>query len=257
MSIFKKGLANIFGIDGTKIDTVLVNNNVSPGDIVNCKVNIYGGEVSQYIDKVILKLNTTYKKEIDDSNINVEKTIQEFYIKIDKTINPNENISIPFSFKLDYNCPISKGNSRTVLKTRLDIENAVDSSDGDALNVVPSKYMQNIFDSIKDIGFRIREIETIESSYKLSKKGFVQEFEYDPTNTFRGKLDELEVIFNNDENGIKLYLQIDRKAKCFMSLISEALSLDESFVSIYFNNSELEDSNYIKDKLYNLIINHS
>lgn len=257
MSIIKKGLASIFGIGGTKVDTVLVNNNVSPGDIVDCRVNIYGGEVSQYIDKVILRLDTNYKKELDDSKVNIETTIQEFIVKIDKTVNPNENISIPFSFKLDYNCPISKGNSRTVLKTRLDIENAVDSSDGDVLNVVPSKYMQNIFDAIKEIGFRVREIETIESSKKINKRGFVQEFEYDPTTAFRGRLDELEVVFNTDDNGIKLYLQVDRKVRCFASLISEALSLDESFLLVYFKNSELENISYIKDKIYNLINSHS
>lgn len=255
MSFFKKGLASIFGIGGTKVDTVLNSRNVYVGEKITGNINIFGGEVEQFIDKVVVSVNTTYEVEHGDNKYNDTKTIQEFKVEIDKIVYPNEDISIPFSFELSENCPISKGNSRTVISTRLDIENAVDNHDGDSINVLPNRYMQNVLDAIGSLGFRTKEIETIKGHN--GRYGFVQEFEFVPySGSFRGKLDELELIFLNDENGSKLYLQVDRKVRGLGSFLAETFELDESYVSIYFSKYEMNDSEFVEDKLYNLIARH-
>ncbi|MNR46493.1 Sporulation-control protein spo0M [compost metagenome] len=69
---------------------------------------------------------------------------------------------------------------------------------------------------------------------------FVQEFEFVPTSQFRGQLDELEILFFPDEDGVDLLLQIDRKARGLAGLFAEATGTDESFVRVRFERHELD-----------------
>ncbi len=60
MSFIKKTMASVFGIGGTKVDTVLTNSTVFPGGKIEGFINIYGGEVSQDIQSVYIDVKTTY-----------------------------------------------------------------------------------------------------------------------------------------------------------------------------------------------------
>lgn len=249
MSFIKKALANVLGVGGAKVDTVLSTKNTAPGEIVEGFVNIYGGEVDQQIKNIYIDVKTTYEKESNDKTAQLESIIQNYTIKLDKDITAKEQVKIPFSFKLDLNCPISKHKSRVWLSTRLDLENAVDNFDGDTINVLPNKYMKNVLESVTQLGFRIREVENVYDKLRMGPNKFVQEFEYIPSGEFRRKLDELEVVFVSISNGYRVYLQIDRKVRGLGSLIAEKMSLDESNVYIDFSYEELSNEEYVLESL--------
>lgn len=258
MSILKKTMANVFGIGGTKVDTVVSDKSIYPGGRIEGIVNIYGGQINQDIKNVIIDVKTNYEKEYDNKTTTVETIVQRFLLNVDRVIYSEEIISLPFSFILDYNCPITKGKSKVWLSTRLDIDNAIDSMDTDLLTIKPSKEMDNVLDCIKDMGFKLKSTKNIFDNHRLSKYKYVQEFEFMPMSIpFKGKLDELEVVVLASNNGLSIILEVDRKVRSLSSFISEKLSLDESLVKIDFTYEELQDTKFILTQLEILILKYS
>jgi sporulation-control protein len=143
--------------------------------------------------------------------------------------------------------------------TGLDIKEALDPKDKDQIQVKPHPHCAVILEAVSQLEFRTREVTCIYSPRYGRKSGlpFVQEFEFVPTSQFRSHLDELEIIFLPDENGVDLLLQIDRKARGLAGLFSEALDSDESFVKVRFERSQLANgADYIANQLAETIRRH-
>lgn len=258
MNFLKKALANTLGIGGCKVDTIIFNTSITPGETITGIIKIYGGRIEQYINGINLVIRTKYEKESKDKKIMCTADIQNISIAIGRSFLEDENFEVPFSFKLNDNCPISTFKYKVWISTILDIANAIDAGDGDTISVVPSDHMQNILNVLSDMGFKPKEIENIPSFRRINKFPFVQEFELIPTKTpFKGKLDELEIVFSRNIYGIDLYIEVDRKANSIGGLIAEHLNLDESRIRIELENKDLDNIRIIYDKLFSAIISHS
>jgi len=241
MSFFDKVFASV-GIGSATVDTKLEKDTYKPGETVNGIVEIRGGKVDQQVDDIYLSLNTTYLKESDDKKYNVTATIDRFRVTSPFTIGKNERKEIPFSFQLPLDTPLSIGRSKIWVTTGLDIKNAVDPGDKDYIQVVPDQLMNAIFNAVDSLGFRLREADCEEASYKVrGRLPFVQEFEYVPTSgPFRGRLDELEVVLRPSGTGvIELLLQVDRRARGLGGLFAEEAGLDESNVRITVTSADI------------------
>lgn len=258
MSFFKKAMANVLGVGGSKVDTILHNNRVCPGDTISGTIKIFGGNIEQYINGVNLIVRTKFEKKSNDKNIIVTQNIQKIPVAIGRSVTNNDNLEIPFSFKLDENCPISVYKYPVWISTVLDIANAIDSGDGDNIEVVPSNEIKTILDILSNIGFRRREIENISNRRRINNMPFVQEFEFvAQTAPFRGKLDEIEIVFAKNMYGVDLYIQIDRRAHSIGSLFAEKLNLDESNIKLEIQNHEFNDSYTLKEKIFATILQYS
>ncbi|KAA0550008.1 sporulation protein [Bacillus sp. BGMRC 2118] len=256
MSLFNKVLASI-GIGGAKVDTKLHKGSYAVGEDVQGIVEITGGNTEQPIDEIYLSVMTTYIKEVDDNKFTQTGTVGKFRVLDKLTILPNEKKEIPFSFTLPYDTPLTAGKTRVWIHTGLDIKNAVDPTDKDFITVSPSPLAQTVLQSVRELGFSMREAECISAPrYLRSNLPFIQEFEFVPTSgAFRGKLDELEVTFlAASEIKIDVLLQVDRRARGLGSLLSEALSMDESNIKLSFSASEIGS---IKHKLQDVISRYS
>ncbi|MGL5694402.1 MAG: sporulation protein [Peptostreptococcaceae bacterium] len=239
MSIFKKVMASALGVGAAKVDTIVHTNNLMPGQSIQGVCKITGGNIEQYISDIKIGVYTSYKKEIDDSEITKIQRIQERTIKIEKNIQPGEIYEVGFNFILYKRVPITKHKSRVWLDTDLGIEKGVDTSDKDYINVEPNEQMQTVFNAISELGFSIREIENEHCPSKLNGYEFVQEFEFVPTSGyFRSRLDELELVFVPKQKYTDIVLEVDRKVRGIMSFLSEEMGLDESKLRF-----RLEDSN--------------
>lgn len=229
MGVFDKVMASAFGVGSTKVDTVVNRRSLMPGARIQGVCKIYGGKIEQYINKIAINVFTNYEKESGDSVTTESECIQTHYLEIEQTINANEMYEVDFSFILDKRVPVTAHKSKVWLSTRLDIENGVDSSDRDYLNIGCNDYMENIIYAIEMLGFSIREIENEYCRSKLNGLKFVQEFEFVPTRGyFRGRLDELELVFIPEHESVDIILQIDRKVRGFSSFLSESMGLDET-----------------------------
>jgi sporulation-control protein len=256
MSFFNKVFASV-GIGSAAVDTKLEKDTYMPGETVNGVVEIKGGKVEQQVDEIYLTLNTTYLRESDDKKYTVTAAIERFRVTTPFVVRPNEKKDIPFSFQLPFDSPLSIGRSKVWVTTGLDIKGGVDPSDKDYLKVVPNPLMSAVFTAIEHLGFRIREADCEEAPRRLrGRLPFVQEFEFVPTSgVFRGKLDELEVVFFPSGNGnLDIMFQVDRRANGLAGLFSEAIGADETNVRLSVTNTDIP---YIQQKIQSVIQRYS
>ncbi|CAM3746372.1 sporulation protein [Mesobacillus zeae] len=241
MSIFNKVFASI-GIGSAQVDTRLERDNYFPGEEVKGIITINGGKAEQRVDEIYLSLHTTYIKEADDKKYTATALIDRFRVTETFDIGPSESKEIPFSFQLPGDMPLSIGRTKIWVSTGLDIKNAVDPSDKDFIKVLPNRLMEAVFGAAEDLGFRLRDAECEEASYRLRRRlPFIQEFEFIPVSgPFRGKLDELEVVFFPlSENEMELYLQVDRRARGLGGFLAEALETDETNVRMTVTSADI------------------
>lgn len=256
MSFFKKVFASM-GVGAAEVDTQLDQDILQAGSDISGKVVIRGGSVEQEIDAIYLSLNTTYIREVDDRKNEETGVIARYQLTEPFTINTDEVKEVPFSFELPLGTPVSIGRSHVWVQTGLDIKMAVDPSDRDYIRVEPHPYMSAFFEALDELGFKLREAENEVAPRMLgSRLPFVQEFEFVPyTGQFKGKLDELEVIFLPiSENEFDVWMEVDRKAQGLSGLFSEMLDLDETKLHVRLAADQLPN---LKSELSSLISRYS
>ncbi|MFH7820505.1 sporulation protein [Neobacillus thermocopriae] len=256
MSFFNKVFASI-GIGSATVDTKMEKDTYMPGETVKGVVEIKGGKVEQKVDEIYLTLNSTYLKESDDKKYTVTAVIERIKLITPFTIGVNQRKEIPFSFQLPYDTPLSIGRTKVWVSTGLDIKGGVDPSDKDFLKIVPNPLMAAVFNAVENLGFRIREADCEEAPRRFrGRLPFVQEFEFVPfSGPFRGRLDELEVVFFPSGNGsLDIMLQVDRRARGLAGLFSEALGTDETYVRFNVSNADIPS---IQKQIENIIKRYS
>ena len=254
MGILKKVMVSTLGLGAAKIDTIIHTKNIIPGDRIEGICKVKGGKIEQYINGISICVYTSYKKEANDTTIQVEQRIQEHIIKMDKTILPDEEYEVDFNFTLDKRVPVTIHKSKVWISTYLDIKGGINKSDRDYIKVGTEDCVQNVINAILDLGFSLREVENEHCKAKVSGFNFVQEFEFVPTKgKFRGKLDELELVFIHTNTHMDILLEVDRKVRGLMSFISEALELDETKLRIRLENSRKYSFDEIKNEIERLL----
>lgn len=253
MSFFNKVLASI-GVGAAKVDTKLEKSSYFAGETIRGEVEVYGGNIEQQIDSIYLTLYTTYIKEVDDHKYTATAPIQKYKVSEPFTIQGNETKILPFTVTLPVDAPITIGNSRVWVATELDIRSGLDATDKDFIEIRPSKIASEVIEEIQQLGFRLRKAECEQASYRYRRNyPFVQEFEFVPVSgVFRGKLDELEIVFlSQTESSVEILMQVDRKARGLGGFLAEALDVDESHVRLTISQQDLHN-----DKLKQTILKY-
>lgn len=241
MSFFNKVFASV-GIGAATVDTKFERDTVAPGEEVRGIVEIRGGNVDQTIDEIYLTLYTTYVKEVDDKKYTQTGQVDKFRLTQSFSIRSGETKQLPFSFILPADTPITLGKTKVWVATGLDIKNAVDPTDKDYLKIVPGRLMESVLNAVSDLGFRLREVECEQAPHRLRRRlPFIQEFEFVPiTGSFRGRLDELELVFFPiSNNEIEILMQVDRKARGLGGFLAEAFEMDETNVRLTVTSADI------------------
>ena len=238
--MIQKVLASI-GIGNATVDTKLHRERLTAGDVVSGVVEVVGGNAEQQVDTIYLTLYTTFIKEVNDNKVYDKAVVERYTVSEPFTIGPREVREIPFSFDLPYITPLTRGKTKVWIQTELDIKLAVDPTDKDMIQVLPSPLAANVLEAIRHLGFRMVSADCERAPYKLkTPMSFIQEFEFSARNTpYARYLDELELTFiNQSANHVELLLQIDRKARGIGGLFAEALDIDETFVRLIFDRND-------------------
>lgn len=256
MSFVGKFLASI-GIGAATVDTKIFGNQFTPGDNVEGIVQIRGGNVEQKINSIYMWLLTKYKKEVDEQTIMTTGTVGHYQITEPLIIKTNEIKEIPFSFKLPLNTPLTLGKTKVYVETGLDIKKAFDPQDLDYISVVPHPLVAAIFDALKELGFCLRNADCEEAKGFIRKQNclpFIQEFEFIPiSGVFKGKLDELEIVYFLREDEVEVLMEIDRRERGLLGWLSESMDLDESLIRFLVTKRDVPQ---LTDILYALISKH-
>ncbi|MFC4402193.1 sporulation protein [Gracilibacillus xinjiangensis] len=252
--MFKKLLASA-GIGSAEVDTQLINETLSPDEMLRGKVVVKGGRTEQQIDRINLYVMTEALRERDDKKYYEKVVLGRFALNESFIIGESEVKEIDFEFKLPIHTPPTINRTRVWVQTGLDIPQAIDPNDRDYLHVTPHVYMDTALQAItQELGFELRKVEM-----EYSKRhGYIQEFEFRPAPAFHSDLDELEAVFFVKEDRVEIALQVDRRVKGLGSLFAEALDMDESNVRLTLTNSEIEQGPaYIANKLRDIIKQYS
>ncbi|QDP41937.1 sporulation protein [Radiobacillus deserti] len=252
--MLKKWLASV-GIGSAKVDTQLENDQLTPGESLKGKVVVVGGSTEQQIDRINLFVMTEALREYDDKKFYEDVVLHKFTLGEAFTIGEGERKEIDFAFTLPVQTPPTIGKTNVWIQTGLDIPSALDPKDRDYIKVHAHPLMSTVLDALySELKFSLRKVE-MEYSKRL---GFIQEFEFLPSNDFRADLDELEAYFFLKEDEMEVVLQVDRRAKGLGGLFAEALEMDESYARVTFSRSEIErGTTYIASQLRETIQRYS
>ncbi|MGD1524150.1 sporulation protein [Vibrio owensii] len=197
------GLAARMGFGAAKIDAILNDDNIEQCGTVSGVIKIVGGNASQHIEAVDIHLMTLVKSEIDDKPIYSSFPIEKFSVPLNETINSGEEMEFPFEFPLHLETPvtalnISNNKCQVWLQTSLDIDNAIDPTDKDTINVYPHPTIAAILNTIAANGGYMQKADvekgTLTGNGFKSTAGFYQEFEF----KINGREVELSFIFEGD-----------------------------------------------------------
>ncbi|MDC0610869.1 sporulation protein [Vibrio sp.] len=235
MSFIKKTLST-FGIGSAKVDSVLQQEVLYPGEKASIVVHVYGGSTMQDIDNIEMRLCARYigeelppNKDRDNGykrRVHKTHTLASWSLPYAFRIEPGETRDFTVEFNLPWNMPITVGDTKVWLETGLDISLAIDPRDTDILTVRPDPLLDAVFSAFEEQGLRLRQVECEEA--KGFSLPFVQEFEFVPTTgPFHGRWRELEIIACREADKLKLWFEVDRAAKGVGGMLANMLGKGE------------------------------
>ncbi|MCM3088720.1 sporulation protein [Bhargavaea ginsengi] len=127
-----KSFLSKIGIGGLEVDTVVDNQTLEEGEVLNGTVYIDGGDADQIIDYITLEVFVRIHREDAMSDFeDVDKTLTKHSIELIGDSKSKETRMIPFEIVPDDRWLINKDNEKLLLKTTVHIENGVDAYDED------------------------------------------------------------------------------------------------------------------------------
>lgn len=238
MSVFNKVLASV-GMGSAKVDTRLHSTSVRVGEVLEGEVNIQGGSTEQQIDSIYLRLMTRYSKEANDKTTYVNYSLAEVEVSKPLTIRPGQQVDVPVSLRVPLTTPVTMGRVPVWLKTGLNIDNALDPSDTDQLEVLPHPHVEQVLRAVSHMGFRPKTA-TCEYDARLRREvPFVQEIEFHPSPGFSAGVRELELVFFPSPTGVEVLVEVDRRGRGLGGLLARAMDMDERRHRLNFTSEEL------------------
>lgn len=189
---------SIFGVGSAKIDLVLDKDEYYIGDTIQGEIQIEGGTVEQFINKIDVEF--VIKIKMKDKNFS--STITTIPISNDFILQPEERKVISFKYVLPSNLLLSRKRVSYTFQTNLDIAGGLDSIDFDDIKINPLPTFETIFLAMKSLGFYERP----ESGMF---DGHYQEFKFSPTSLFKSEVREVEFIGDVIGEDVHLLLELE------------------------------------------------
>ena len=231
MSFLKKTLAS-FGIGSAKVDAILNQEVLYPGETLEASIHVYGGATEQEIDNIFLKLCCRYRAEdLNDRGRNVSPNgrrilqthvLANWELPYPFTIHPGEDRVFDVKLDIPWNTPITIGDAKVWLETGLDVAMAFEPTDKDILTIRPDPIMDTVLSTLESQGLRIRQVEC--EAIKGFPFPFVQEFELVPTDgPYHGIWRELEFVAHRDEDELTLWFAVNRTRQGLGGMLASLL----------------------------------
>lgn len=227
-----KKLLSKLGVGAAKVDLVLRHPHVRLGEQLEGEFFIEGGTVEQHIRKLDVELQLI----VHADGKAYRRTAAVIPVSSSFTIQPGERKVLPFSYVLPLHLPITRHHVRYAFVTRLDIADGIDAFDQDAIDILPPLALEKLFLALENIGFREKP-----SSGKITPYG--QEFAFFPTGTWMGMIEEVEFSALIEENGVRLYLEVDVRSGF------GGFHETERKREIFLSNEEIDDVEELAGKL--------
>jgi sporulation-control protein len=212
--VFKK-MMRAFGVGGPSVDTVLANPNTRPGLALDGQVKILGGDHDVTVEQVVLGLVTRVESEHGDGFLEFHRlpVAGSFQLR------QGEQRDLSFSFPVPWETPITHVYGQRLrgmtmgLRTELAVAKAVDKGDLDEVAVHPLPAQERILDGFAKLGFRFAKADLEHGGiYGVRQQlPFYQEIEFYPPPQYAAGINEVEVTFVADPEGVEVILEFDKR----------------------------------------------
>ncbi|ARZ70799.1 sporulation protein [Streptomyces sp. HU2014] len=218
---FKKLLASL-GAGGASVETVLFEENVVPGSVVQGEVRIQGGSVAQQIQGLSVGLQA--RVEVEGGEEEYKQDVEFTRVQLGGAFEVRAGAvhTVPFGLEIPWETPITTFLGRHLtgmnvgVTTELAIARAVDSGDLDPVNVHPLPAQQAILDAFGQLGFGFKAADLEKGHIRGTRQRlpFYQEIEFHAPSQYRG-LNEVELSFVADDREMDVVLEMDKKPGLF------------------------------------------
>jgi sporulation-control protein len=218
---FKKLLASL-GAGGASVETVLTEENVVPGGVVQGEVRVQGGSVDQQIESLSVGLQA--RVEVESGDQEFKQDIEFVKQRLGGAFEAKAGAVhvVPFGLAIPWETPVNTIEGQRLygmeigVSTELAIARAVDSGDLDAINVHPLPSQQAILDSFVQLGFRFKSADMERGHIHGTRQQlpFYQEIEFYAPEQYRG-LNQVELTFIADDREMDVILEMDKKPGLF------------------------------------------
>ncbi|MFJ6420156.1 sporulation protein [Streptomyces hydrogenans] len=218
---FKKLLASL-GAGGATVETVLTEENVVPGGVVQGEVRIQGGSVDQRIEGLSVGLQA--RVEVEGGDQEHKQDVEFVKVRLGGAFEVKAGAVhvVPFGLEIPWETPVNTIGGQRLrgmeigVSTELEIARAVDSGDLDPINVHPLPAQQAILDAFIQLGFRFKSADMERGHIRGTRQRlpFYQEIEFFAPQQYRG-LNQVEVSFVADDREMDVVLEMDKKPGLF------------------------------------------
>lgn len=198
------------GVGAATVDTVLPDEKFTPGATVDATVEMVGGDSTQTIDNIYLKLIAYNRADDDDGTEHVLDTYELFDESV--VLAADETRTVQTQLRLPLWTPVSVHDDIAVrVDTGLDIDWAVDPTDDDEITIAPTEIVEALFTAIDELGFTLLGSQVMEGESWESDRPFVQKFAFAPEEEpFTTQLDAMGITCIPREDDLRVVVEINQ-----------------------------------------------
>ena len=250
MALFRKVLSSI-GVGKATVDTVLDDSSYHAGGTMRAQVVLKGGASDQFIEGIQIGVVTSF---MHDEYHREEFELVCYDIGHGWTIRAGETERVDVDLELPLDTPCTLGVIPVWVETRVALEKGRNASDRDPIEVQPGELGALLFEALESLGFRLVKADLEHKPHFFEVRlpmiqGLEFEVEY---GDFKGRVAELEVIYVEYEDGMDLWLEIDRHTRGMKGMLSAVLEQNESFE---YMDLSIDDCHQLREILDNTIRN--
>jgi sporulation-control protein len=274
---FKKMITRTIG--HVKVDTVLTEEQVTPGDTLFGEVRLSSKKGFKEVEKVRVSLMQQFPFS-DETVANLSLLTTEMRLSEEQK---GENVLVlPFELKVPYYTPKSAGKRKCWIQTDIDLPYKLDPRDMDFIEINEHPLLAYVNKIVtEELGFVKTNREEVihypgfKPKWVIDKKVLnhplypmlssrqvpvAHEIEYFPPEEFRDKYREVEFIYDIKEEGMDLYVELQfmvpkELGGYFKRAAIMESDRDERIHKLSFTAGDLEGSESIKNKLMDLLTN--
>lgn len=216
------------GVGSAKVDLVLDRREWRLGEMATGYLQVVPGKVDQQVDQIYVYLNVIYVDGDHRHDVRVQSVNYPGML----LRAGGEAMRLPFSMMIPAHLPITRPGVSFYFSSGLDIDQAIDPSDRDAITVYPSVPMETVLRALGSLGFVEKRF-----SAELERKG--QELEFYAQGPLSSYVKELDVVFMHEPEGLRLYIEVERRVGGLGGLLMESLDLNEQRSQLWFPYAQL------------------
>jgi len=198
---------------GVSVDTVLTDNHVTPGGILQGDVTFAGGEVDHKVEGIALEF--TAMVEQDDR---APERVSRFDFHQAQVSGPFQLMKgsehkVSFEVPVPWETPLSALEGRPLpgmtlgVSTVLALDKAFDKGDLDPLIIEPLPAQVAALNAMNELGFVFQVADLEEGTIPGSHMPFYQEIEYWPGGEYKDGFTEIELTFVSNRETTDILLQ--------------------------------------------------